>query len=178
MSGDRLCRRRRILSMCPDHIRRICGDHIKRRCSKYRRCLLDISGHDLDLILKMVIAHAPACHIRTFFLDLKRLKIFCFCFGLHQDRDNSRTGTKIEHALPFFCLCKPGKQNGIHPKTEPFRILNDKIAVAMQFIKSLLLINQIIWHRQFWIFLPYLLMRKVPLIPAQSALHDLFCVLV
>ena len=101
-----------------------------------------------------------------------------FCFGMDAVLLSAYAKVKKgEHALPFFCLCKPGKQNGIHPKTEPFRILNDKIAVAMQFIKSLLFINQIIWHRQFWIFLPYLLMRKVPLIPAQSALHDLVCVL-
>ena len=143
VSRDRLGAVRILKAMPADHIGRVACHNAKRGSRKKRICLPDISLQDPDSVSDPVEFHTPPRHVGAVRLDLQACQRPQVRFGRHEQRNDPRAGTQIQHifarhgtsADPF--LNKPGEKHRIHAKAESRRILNDPEAAALKVVDFL-----------------------------------------
>ena len=152
MSGDCLWHIRVSQSVLSNHIRWIACHYIKRGRPKNLSSLFNISLHDINIVLQVIIHDTASGHTCTFLLNLKACEMFSTCFSLEQNRNNSCSCSHVQSNLTFFHFCKAGKKNRIHSKTEFIRILNHIISVLKiiyAFVIFYQLISHLIWNLLF-----------------------------
>ena len=82
-------------------------------------------------MLQSVEPYTAPCHVRTLLLDFKPGKMPAPGLCLQQKRDNTGSGSQIQHALPILYLCKAREEHRVHAEAEAVTALDDPIAVAL-----------------------------------------------
>ena len=119
------------------HIGWVAGDTVKRSRRENAVCFLDIPCDNADLVLQVVPCHAPGRHIRTLRLDLQPCEAGTVVLGLHEQGNDPRARSQIQKPVPLACPGKACQQYRIHAKAESSGMLNDVVAVSLQFVQAL-----------------------------------------
>ena len=105
------------------HIWRIARHNIKRSFPKYSGSFLNITLNNTDSVLKMIKLHISSGKLCASLLNLKSTICATWILRLHKHRNNTITGTHIQHPVLLPCPGISRQQHCVHSKTKNMCIL-------------------------------------------------------
>ena len=124
------------------HIRGIGSDHIEYGTAENGCRFLDVPFHNIHFFLQFIECHTASCHFHAFRLYFQSCEMASQRSAFQQNGQNAGTCTQVQHFFSFFHPCEAAEDHGIHTKTEPFGVLDDDIALAVQVIHPFSLFDQ------------------------------------